>query len=157
MRSSSLLALCAGIGALCLWGVASYSLEYPTVVFVIPNDFHGPFVIYEDPGGVEVASSYKTHSIEVPESRVLRLRSTQLLHDWSYRRAERRSGEEVPILDDEFRPRQVALWSGGYSLGSHHPARYEFFVGTEAEFMGFEFSEFEVRTNSTHSGDSEVQ
>jgi hypothetical protein len=130
------------LAATVLWAVP------PSVRFVLPNQFRGGFVILKDPAALDrVESGYRSTTVKVPENGELRVRSDAFLRRYSGWSASYASGAALPLDYEllgraEERTGQVALWAHGYGYGSAHGPRYDFFVGTRAEFEEFDFEYF---------------
>lgn len=146
-RRTPLTHLAIVLALLIAWGIAvTWFVVPPTVLFIVPNGFRGPFVIYEDLKGVDVPRVWNEYRIVVPESGIVRLRSTRMLQDWATHRAEFASGDEIrfPTQDATWTPNAFGIWSGGYGGGSSHPPRDSRFIGTEQEFRAFDFHHFDA-------------
>jgi hypothetical protein len=138
-------------GAVGLHVVAWAILEYPKVEFVIPENFHGPFIVFEDPNGHDAEERWKRTIIHVPPNGVVRVRSTAFFYYPSIYTARRESGQIVPlgnqayeVIGEPLPP--AAFWcrgsSEGFRLGECYGPRDEFFVGTRREFEDFDFEQF---------------
>jgi hypothetical protein len=120
----------------------------PRVHFVLPNQFRGAFVILKDPASsAAIEDHYFSTTLRIPEDAVLRVPSDSFFHRGSRWSASYLNGERLPLDDElsnrpEDRIRQVTLWSAGFGDGSAHGPRYDFFVGTRAEFEDFDFWSF---------------
>lgn len=112
-------------------------MSYKAVTFVIPDGFTGPFAVIERPDGINIDAREIECRIEVPSSRVVALRSADVLREMRRWRLVTVPGKEIDVY--EVGDDAQTLRGGGYFDRTGHLPRFEFFVGTLQESESFDF------------------
>ncbi|MES2790123.1 MAG: hypothetical protein V4719_10905 [Planctomycetota bacterium] len=114
-------------------------MGYPTVRFLVPNGFSGPFIIVEDPLGEPIEAKHGITTFSIPASGVLKVKSAAVLQGTMTIEARRVNGEQIP-LDHEASPTQIALRGGGKMKASDSEPFFGFFIGTESAQIAVDFA-----------------
>lgn len=125
------------LAAMCGCSSASTNKE---VQFHFPDGFTGAFVLVKSADGIALTDNHGICRIDVPDSRLVLISTTQPLHEMRKRRAFYASGIEIPVY--EVPDDKVGLRSNGLNSRDGRPARHEFFVGTQVEMRNFDFSKW---------------
>jgi hypothetical protein len=129
-----------------LYGLKFFACIEPGILFVMPAKFEGAFVVVEDPHGAQLECIKGTFTVDVPPSRVLRVKSFEPF--------ERMHREflSIPNADGKRAVSMVNLLPGagegtlrslGTGGGEDHDkvlqGRMKYFLGTEADAQACDF------------------
>jgi hypothetical protein len=110
------------------------SVSYPTVCFLLPDNFVGAFqLVMDEKTGVDATFKDGCYTYEIPESGVLKVRTFQPLEQWHKEIAIYRNGEKVQPADSNTDPGAMALRGLGRSQRNDGPLTETLIIGTEEQ------------------------
>ena len=112
-------------------------VPYPTITFVITEDFKGPILVSEAPDALAFPRFALWYNVEIPESGFLGVRSFAFLGQRAIWKARTVSGLDIPT-NSEATDGQVALRGNSWLSVNGHAGQLFFFVGTRAEFDDYD-------------------
>lgn len=130
----------AHLAAIMLGGViigCGDSRSAKQIVFVLPDQFAGPFIIVEAPDGAELVDKDDICEIVVPSSGIVSVVSFHPFEEMRRWRARFASGKELAV--DEVADADVALRGGRTVSRNRRPPRMEFIVGTAEDYKECDF------------------
>ena len=133
---------CVGVGSALAWAM----WRPPTrLLFRVPDDFSGPFILLEDPAGLTLKRKWGRIVVSVPPSRVVRVQSPDPIDsEWRTIAAIRHDGtmlpyDGLPMSLDLTKPALRGFRFHRESNLGRDLQSFEFWIGAEADVRMMDF------------------
>jgi hypothetical protein len=83
-----------------------------------------------DPDGIDPVQQNGDYLLEVPDNRLVKIKSDKCLHEWTHRIAIYQDGTKIKV--NEPTDTEIALRGGGSSGGNGEQASHRYYVGDAA-------------------------
>jgi hypothetical protein len=107
----------------------------PPIHFIVPDDFIGAFqLVLDEKEGVEIELKKGGYTYEIPQNRILKVKTFKPFHGWHKETAAYRNGRTIPTEDySTVLSETIALRALGTSRTNDGPLIQTNVIGTAAE------------------------